>query len=192
MRLATLVLAAGAGSRFPETPKQLALYGGKPLLTHAIHLAEQASPENVTVVLGCQADVIKAQLNLSNALVHEHWAQGMGSSLAYGVNQLPNNVDAVLILLADQVALKSADLSVLIDRFKAQDGSPKIVCAQYRDQWGVPAIFPKSYFSALKQLKGDKGAKHLLTAQSCIAVPIERAAVDIDTEADLKSANEKI
>jgi CTP:molybdopterin cytidylyltransferase MocA len=62
--------------------------------------------------------------------------------------------------------------------------------AQYGGRLGVPAILPRSAFSALLQLRGDRGAQGWLRANAArvVAVPMPRAAIDIDTPEDLVRA----
>jgi len=40
--------------------------------------------------------------------------------------------------------------------------APTIIASNYGHKLGVPAIFPKSYFSTLQELSGDFVAKNLL------------------------------
>jgi molybdenum cofactor cytidylyltransferase len=52
---------------------------------------------------------------------------------------------------------------------------------------GVPAIFPRSCFTELSQLRGDRGAQMLLKRHTdrVTRVPMMSAATDIDTPEDL-------
>jgi molybdenum cofactor cytidylyltransferase len=52
---------------------------------------------------------------------------------------------------------------------------------------GVPAIFPRTMFRELAQLRGDVGARALLrrNADRVVRVPMPSAAVDVDTPEDL-------
>jgi CTP:molybdopterin cytidylyltransferase MocA len=52
---------------------------------------------------------------------------------------------------------------------------------------GVPAIFPRSMFQRLAQLRGDQGARALLrrNADRTVRVTMPSAAVDVDTPEDL-------
>ena len=53
----------------------------------------------------------------------------------------------------------------------------------YAERRGVPAYFPRSRFSDLRELTGDFGARELLKQARTIALP--GGEVDIDTAADL-------
>ena len=51
----------------------------------------------------------------------------------------------------------------------------------------MPAIFPRSVFADLVQLRGDLGARALIqrNPDRLVRVPMARAAIDIDTPEDL-------
>lgn len=183
--LAALVLAAGAGRRFGAI-KQLAQLRGEPLIGHAIGLAEAVAPGAVQVVLGAHCAQVAAQLPAGVRVIeHAGWAEGLGSSLAAGIAGLRGQPDGVLVLLADQIALRPDALQVLAARWRA---SPETVfCAFYDGQPGVPAIFPRRLFAELGSLRGERGAKPMLMRECGpsrqLAMP--EAAIDIDTSEDL-------
>ncbi len=214
--IGTLILAAGESSRFKGV-KQLARSGvmdieGEPeaddtLIERACLLAEGVTPGQVSVVLGANKGLIYPKLPGSVQVIeNDNWQQGMGSSIAIGVKVLQDKYQAILILLADQVALEEEAVSGLISRWEKSRDS--VVCACYRSSChsksaqennspGVPAIFPQRLFTQLADLKGHKGAKTILfkevTQKNCISMP--EAAIDIDTPEQLlqwqKSRNQK-
>ena len=102
MKAAGLILAAGAGTRFGAPTKQLADLRGKPLLQHAVDTMN-AALERTVVVLGHDADAIRARIDFGGAavVVCDDWAQGQGFSLRAGVAALAD-ADAVAITLGDQ------------------------------------------------------------------------------------------
>ena len=183
--LAALVLAAGAGRRFGAI-KQLAPVRGEPLIRHAIALAEAVAPGALKVVLGAHRTQIAAQLPPGvPAIEHPGWAEGLGSSLAAGIVGLRGQPDGVLLLLADQIALRPDALQALVARWRALPET--VFCAFYGGQPGVPAIFPRRLFAELATLRGERGAKPLLLRErgpaTQLAMP--EAAIDIDTAEDL-------
>lgn len=182
-----LVLAAGAATRF-GSPKQLARLGGESLLLRAVTRATEVAGHAVTVVLGARAADIAPMLRHSPAsvIVNRQWEEGLGSSVRAGVANLAGSTEAVLITLADQVAVTGFDLKRLITAWRQQPDW--IVAASYSGQVGVPAIFPASCFGALAELRGDVGARQLLhrMADRCVRIPMPNAAIDIDTPEDLQ------
>lgn len=182
-----LVLAAGAATRF-GSPKQLARLGGESLLLRAVTRATEVAGHAVTVVLGAHAARIAPMLRHSPAsvVVNRQWEEGLGSSVRTGVASLAGSTPAVLITLADQVAVTGFDLKRLIAAWNQQPDW--IVAASYCAQVGVPAIFPASCFGALTELRGDVGARQVLhrLADRCVRVPMPNAALDVDTPEDLQ------
>lgn len=176
-----LILAAGAASRFGSA-KQLISHLGKPLLQHCIDKANTLCPDRVSVVLGANHQKIEPQISGAKIIRNNHWQQGLGASIAVGVENIDPQSDGLLILLADQIALTTEDLKLLL---KAFDGS-NTVSAYYASRRGVPALFPRSLYADLKLLSGDSGAKALLQRRDIDLVEIDlpQAVMDIDTPAD--------
>ena len=190
--LHALILAAGASRRY-GSPKQLANYRGETLVARSVRLAQEAGAEEVCVVLGYRADLIRRALKQSgvtrvgtSTVRNPRWRDGMGRSLAGGVRALDRSARAVLVCLADQPLLEAEDLAALVLSWR---GSPRsVVASRYDGKPGVPAIFPRSHFAALKSLSGDRGARVLLASSNdVLTVPMPLAAVDIDDPRDLSN-----
>jgi molybdenum cofactor cytidylyltransferase len=181
-----LVLAAGAARRF-GSPKQLARIGGEALLQRAVSRATEVAGHAVTVVLGAHAAELTPLLRHSSASVaiNRHWEEGLASSLRLGVSQLPSSASAVLVTLADQAAVTTFDLRRLAGAWRGQPDS--VIAASYDGHTGVPAVFPRHAFSLLLALRGDVGARPVLSqlADRVVRIPMSNAAIDIDTPEDL-------
>ncbi len=83
--------------------------------------------------------------------------------------------------------MTAEDLQRLLSAWKRQ---PEYVAAAvYAGAVGVPAIFPRARFRELAELRGDIGARMLLqrNPDRVVRVPMESAALDIDTPEDLLS-----
>jgi molybdenum cofactor cytidylyltransferase len=91
-----------------------------------------------------------------------------------------------LVMSCDQPRLTAKHLRALFKSFSEQ-ATPSIVASTYSGVQGVPAIFPRSVFSELRALRGDRGARSLLIEPPCpvIAVPFAGGELDIDLPADL-------
>lgn len=182
--IATLIPAAGASTRYGGC-KQLAEDAeGRSLLQRAVDLAGSVTPGNVFVVTGEAHPQIAAALRGATLIHHPAWREGLGSSIACGIERIAHRYRGVMILLADQVALTRQDLDTLCEGF---DGG-NILCAGYGGTRGVPALFCPESFPLLARLTGERGAKSLLyeTRFRITAVPMENAAVDIDSPEDLQ------
>ena len=187
METAILLLAAGASRRM-GSPKQLLPMVQGTLLDHVLGVCQEARLGPVWVVLGAYADQILPGLpkGTYHVLVHEAWAEGMGSSLAAGIraiSPLPE-IREVMIVLADQVKLSSDALCQLLDAYRASGKSMAV--SVFEDGSGPPSVFGRRWFEELTQLSGDEGAKPLVKAHptALLRVAIPEAAVDVDTWED--------
>lgn len=188
MNIAALILAAGKSSRMGEV-KQLLPWLNNTLLGNAIEVANKATIDKVYVVLGAEAQRIQESLTSRNyqVILNQHWQEGLGSSISAGVSGILNSepeTSAILIMLADQPFIDSTYINSMIEHYMGNDG--KIIATQYGSKMGVPAIFDKSFFSALQNLKGDLGAGRLIAKNktNCYSVDPGKKATDLDTPED--------
>ncbi|RZS97586.1 nucleotidyltransferase family protein [Cecembia calidifontis] len=188
-KIGIVLLAAGESARLGR-PKQLLVYKGKTLLENAIENAKTSHAAHFVVILGANAALIQEKLDMGQIqfLVNPDWKTGMSASMRLGLSFLKEKyqVDAVLIILADQPFADSALLNELIDQYyKTKKG---IIAASYKNTLGVPALFDKKYFPELLLLSEKEGAKKIIFAHREDTVPIDfpLASVDIDTEEDYK------
>jgi molybdenum cofactor cytidylyltransferase len=187
---AAIVLAAG-GSRRLGQPKQLLMHGGETLLARAIRLAGEACAAPVLTVLGANFEIICASMSLDQTVlvINDKWQQGIATSIHAGLKALDvvgSDAAGALIMSCDQLRLTAAHLVNLIETFAAQP-MPSIAASTYAGVLGIPAVFPRSAFTDLRALRGDKGARALLVKPPCplIAVPLRGGEIDIDTPTDL-------
>jgi molybdenum cofactor cytidylyltransferase len=181
MPAAGIILAAGAATRMGRL-KQLLPYRGKTLVEHAVEQALAASFDPVIVVVGAEADSVRAGLSDKPILVVENlfWHLGMGSSIAAGVGVVME-AQAAAILLADQPLVEARHLREMQELLDASDASA--IAAQYNGTLGVPALFKRELFGALRALDPAAGARSLLRARAT-AFPLPEAAMDVDTPED--------
>jgi molybdenum cofactor cytidylyltransferase len=184
--LHAVVLAAGASTRF-GSPKQLVRLSGRPLLHTAVTRAAEVTGNALIVVLGAGAAQLAPLLKHSagSIVINHHWREGIASSIRAAVARLPATCAGVMLILADQAAVSADDLKRLAGTWRKQPHY--IVAALYGGVCGAPAIFPRSSFRELAQLRGDAGARTLLrrNADRIIRVPMPSAALDVDTPEDL-------
>ena len=185
---AIVILAAGTSSRL-GSPKQLLEYNGKTLLQHAIDTALATGCPKVMVVLGARADMLK--LKLANQpieiLENKNWQEGMALSIRYALQNITIagfQPESIIFMVCDQPYVTSSLLMSLVEK-SAETGLP-IIASGYDDKAGTPALFHKSMFPQLMDLKGDKGARALIAAQveKVAIVPFPKGVTDIDTVAD--------
>jgi CTP:molybdopterin cytidylyltransferase MocA len=167
------------------------MHRGETLLARAIRLAKEAGFPPIVVVLGSEHERIRATVSTSGSIIviNDRWDQGISTSIQTGLDASDRTdplTQGALILTCDQPRLQADHLRALKANFLAQL-QPTIVASSYAEVLGIPAIFPRLVFSQLHALRGDKGARSLLTAPPCAlaSVPFPGGEVDIDEPDDL-------
>ncbi|MEM7431171.1 MAG: nucleotidyltransferase family protein [Pseudomonadota bacterium] len=185
-KIFAVVLAAGKASRFGST-KQLAMWGDKTLVSHALRRADDCRADHAVVVLGHDRLNVAAAIadQAGFRIVNEDYETGMGGSIAAAVKQLRDIADAVLITLADQPQIDTGHLDAVIDQWDGTENA--IVATQSEDRTIAPALFARGAFNDLCALDGDRGAQKLFSDRrfAVSEVTFEDAQFDIDTPEDL-------
>lgn len=183
MNIAVMIMAAGESKRFGGCKLLTQLDDAHSLLSHAVEQALVSNVGPVFAVTGRWHNEIelaqrKGKMGVVPLLYNEQWYQGLGNSIAYGINKLATDYDAVLITLADQVALNADDYKQLVSLAHPD----KIVCSRYNGKRGVPAVFPARFFHQLERFDGDHGARSLLRGEELpvLEMVLQHASYDID------------
>ncbi|SCW45457.1 molybdenum cofactor cytidylyltransferase [Sphingobium faniae] len=186
-QIAAILLAAGTSSRFGEEDKLMAMLRGKPVVQHAMEtVASMAFAELVAVVRpAVQAPVIHRKLERRGytILVNERPEEGISGSIVRAIEHIMpmKRVRGILICLADmpdvpqthynRLCLAATDIRSVIASTDGFSSSP-------------PAFIGRKHFGELRALRGDQGARVLLSH----GVQIEthgNLLRDIDTPQDL-------
>ena len=180
-----VVLAAGRSTRMGGPNKLLARFAGETLIRRVAATALGSQAKSVTVVIGHQAERVRAALAGLDLHFADNpdFASGLASSLKAGVESLPSGAAGVLVLLGDMPEISSSDLNRLIAAFVAAGGQ-KVVRACHGGKRGNPVILPRSVFPEVARLQGDVGARHVIESGSVGIIDIEigvAASVDVDT-----------
>ncbi|MGL1885612.1 MAG: nucleotidyltransferase family protein [Reichenbachiella sp.] len=183
-KIATIVLAAGKGSRMGEV-KQLLPVDDHTLIEGVLKAALASKSNTIICVLGAHAEKIAPYISPLDIEIieNENWQNGMSTSISCGIDYLEQkhpDLKYAMILLADQPTVNTAMIDDLID---LQEKNPnRIVASDYLGKPGVPAIFLMSYWSSLKELTGDQGARRILSNdKNVIMCKQQEDLIDIDT-----------
>jgi CTP:molybdopterin cytidylyltransferase MocA len=189
-RVAAVVLAAGAASRYGRL-KQLVAWEGGTLLGHVVDTALASPARPVVVVLGNQAEACCVALEGRpvETVVNRRWTQGQSTSLRVGLAALPKNISATLILLGDQPRVTPATLAALIERYRTT--LAPVIWPELAGRRGNPVLFDRALFPELLRLTGDIGGRPVLEAHAAEAerVPVSDPGIllDIDTPGDYQA-----
>jgi molybdenum cofactor cytidylyltransferase len=199
-RVAAIVLAAGASTRYGQ-PKQLLPVGGKTMLQHVVDVVLASPVDQTIVVLGHRAGEIGASVRQglptaadksADIVTNEEWQAGLSTSVQAGLRAIRSDIQAALFVLADQPAITPGIIAALLGRYR-ETGAP-IVVPTYRGERGNPALFDRSLFSELMEVRNDQGGRQLVDRYANrtekVEVGSEAVLVDVDTEEDYQRFKE--
>ena len=163
-RVAGIVLAAGAGTRFGGPVKQLHLLDGRPMLEHVLATMAEAGLDEVIVVLGANAGAVLEGVDLHGArpVVSERWADGQAASLQDAL--AATDAGAALIVLGDGPRL-SADA---VRRIAAADGP---AAADYGSGRSHPVLLARTVWRSLPAAGETPGREVQVRLVDCGDLP---------------------
>jgi molybdenum cofactor cytidylyltransferase len=193
-RLVGMLLAAGQSRRMGGQNKLLADIAGKPMVRHVAETMCDAGIDDLTVVIGHQADQVAAALDQLpvNLVFNPQFAAGQGHSVAAGITGLDDSVTDVVIALGDMPLVSVETLRQLIAAHQAcTDHQRRITLPSCAGKRGNPVIWGSAFFPELKQLRGDAGGRQVLQDHLAAHNPVESTTStifqDIDTPAELQA-----
>jgi molybdenum cofactor cytidylyltransferase len=160
--LAAAILAAGESRRMGQ-PKALVDLQGSTFVEHLISATNHSRVGLTQIVLGANADAIRAKLNPVSAkiILNPDWPKGQLSSIQSAIRNLPPNATEGLIICPVDHPLVSADLVAQLIR--AFDESAKLVILpKYHGRRGHPVIFRASLYDELLAAPPDVGARQVV------------------------------
>ena len=190
LSIAAIVLAAGRSTRMGAGNKLVADIAGTPMVRHAVEAALGSRARPVIVVVGHQADAVRAALAGLDIVIVENpdFATGLASSLKAGIRALASDCAGTLILLGDMPLIAPAHLDRLIAAF-APDA---IVVPTHQGKRGNPVLWSATHFAQMLQLDGDSGARRLMAAHADQVREIDLATDAIFADVDTPDALAKL
>ncbi len=138
----------------------------------------------MVVVLGAQADEVRAKADLGDATVVDNpgWRTGMGSSLRAGLAALAETTaDAALVVLVDMPGISVE----AVRRLAALADPAALAMAGYGPRRSHPVLLGRQHWAGVATLAtGDVGARPYLTAHAgnVRVVPCDDVADDADLD----------
>jgi molybdenum cofactor cytidylyltransferase len=194
-RVTAVILAAGQGKRMGET-KQLLPWGEATILGQTIRNVKQTAVHNCLVITGHDAEAVQAIAKAEGAetLHNSNYDAGeMLSSLQTAVHQLPANITAVLVILADQPMVEPETMALLLDAY--WQGRGDLIAPVYGDKRGNPVLIGRHYFAELLALPPGDAPRTLLqrhgAALQLVPVPTDSILRDLDSPEQYKQAQQR-
>ncbi len=138
-----VLLAAGQGSRMGGVPKCLLRLDGVTLLERHLSAMAEAGIDRIVVVTGHYHDRTEPlAATFPVTLVRNPDPDaGQPSSVRLGVQALGGDVDLLIVALADQPLVGSAELTELANAFARRPAGTEVVYPEVHGERGNPAAF---------------------------------------------------
>ena len=169
-RIAAVVLAAGAATRF-GAPKQ------RLLLPRVLERVTASPVDEIVVVEGAYDLCVDSTRGALRLVLCPEWERGPGASLRCGLAALGEDVEAAIVIMADGPDLAPEAIARVIASWRADDGD--VVAASYGGERGHPLLAARAAWADVP----DDGLR-VVTPR---LVPCDDlgAPGDVDTPADL-------
>jgi len=177
-----------------EKNKLLLPYHGSPMIVHQVEqIIEAGMKDHLIVVLGHQAEAVKAALpeDITTVFNAQH-PSGMTSSIQAGIKLAAPDVDGFMICLSDMPRLKAVDYKKVNQVFLEQYPIDPFtivqpVFHQKEKKNGHPVVFSRQYKNLLLQHKVPEGCRDIIRTYHKQVKEIKMGAAilwDIDTPDD--------
>jgi molybdenum cofactor cytidylyltransferase len=185
-RIAVLLLAAGSSTRMGNN-KMLMKIDGETILRRAAKTAIATGFDPVMVVTGHERQAAEAEIDglACDSVFNPDHDVGIHTSVRAGIDALPENAVAVVIMLADMPFVTTAMLTDL-QRCYRESEAPLVISRYGGEVKAPPMLYDRTLFPELRVMQRRCGRevvkRHLDEAMAC-EWPIE-ALADVDTPED--------
>jgi CTP:molybdopterin cytidylyltransferase MocA len=170
-RIAAVVLAAGAATRFGGPKQRL-------LLSRVLARLEESPVDEVVVVEGAYTLCVDAAHGTSSLVHCAEWELGPGASLRCGLRALGDDVEAAVVVLADGPRLAPEAVARVIASWREAAGGD-VVAASYGGMRGHPLLLARAAWADVP----DEGLR--VVAPRLVPCDDLGAPGDVDTPDDL-------
>ena len=184
-RIAGVLLAAGTSSRMGKNKLFLEL-GGVSVLRRAARTAIAAGLDPLLVVLGHESERARAELEglACMPVLNPDYASGMNTSLRAGIQAVPPEASAAMVLLADMPFVTPEMVRQVAARWS---GEPLAV-SLYGDVVAPPILYSCALFPELLEMTAEDCRKRVVKRHRAEALELAwppMALADLDVPEDL-------
>ena len=189
--ISAVILAAGESQRMGGKNKLLLPIKGEVLIRRFVKSVCLSEVEDVLVVLGYEANKIKAVLKdqPGDFVYNQFYMNGMTTSIKTGIRASSKKSDGFMICLSDLPFAKTRDFNILIrayTRFRIKECS-LVILPVFQGKRGNPVLFSNEFREKILEHEGDgcRGiiAKHPSNVREVI-MENGNLLCDIDTPED--------
>lgn len=186
--VAGILLAGGTSSRMGRN-KLLLEWDGEPLLRRAARAALDAGLAPLLVVLGHEAERARAQIAdlPCRTVVNPNYEQGIVASLCTGLDAVPADAGAVVVMLADMPFVSSAMIAALVERWRT--GAAPLVISDYDGVNAPPMLYERALFAELAAMDDGRCGRQVIQRHRDEADVLHwpaAALADLDTPEDVE------
>ena len=184
-----MILAAGESRRMGQ-PKLLLPFGDKTIIETVVEKVISSKVDNTLVVLGSEREEVEEKIkNFPVKLAfNPDYPSGMLSSVLCGFKTLPEETQAVVVVLGDQPSVSKEVVDKIVDAY--QKTGKGIVLPVYKKERGHPVIIDMKYKDEVENLSPDIGLRGTVYShpEDILEVEVDAPEIlqDIDDEADYK------
>lgn len=184
MKIAAVLMAAGASSRFGEC-KLIKKFASRPMFEYALDALPCDKLCAVAVVSGRAEILAAAEARGFIPVLNDRPEDGPPRTIRLGMEAV-GDADGIMFMVADQPLLRRESVAGELDFFAKNANS--IVAMGHGARRGNPVIFPQEFFDELKALRGERGGGAVMAAhrERIMLYQLENEAelTDIDTASD--------
>lgn len=190
--LSLIVLAAGKSERMHGRNKLLSKIDGKTMIRRVAETALSSKVDEVIVVLGYEANKVRAELAdlPCRFVVNKEYERGQSSSVKAGLGEVSEATRAILVLPGDLAKIDPASIDSVVDEYLLRGG--KIIVAAYKGKLGHPILLGRELFDEVRQIdEQTMGLKAVIKKHEgdvrLVETGSENVLRDVDTPEDLRA-----
>lgn len=184
MKIAAVLMAAGASSRFGEC-KLIKKFASRPMFEYALDALPCDKLCAIAVVSGRAEILAAAEARGFIPVLNDRPEDGPPRTIRLGMEAV-GDAEGIMFMVADQPLLRRESVAGELDFFAKNANS--IVAMGHGARRGNPVIFPQEFFDELKALRGERGGGAVMAAhrERIMLYQLENEAelTDIDTASD--------
>lgn len=156
------------------------------MLARVLKTVYASSVAETVLVLGFAAEkageLARIPKDRLKVVVNSRFREGMASSLQAGLAALDRQIEAALIVLADQPLVRRETLDQIAAEFRRS--GRQIVVPVYKGARGNPVLIGRSLFPEIMALTGDTGARAIFAkhGEEIFRLQVEDAGVLLDAD----------